>query len=395
MVRVILHIGDGKCGSSSIQAALHRAQSALEELGILYESGGRTNGHFAFATLLGVSTRGNNEYGFKSSMDDIFTMQQRLLTGKFDHIVITAENFLQLPPEAVLSFLNQVFDGIEGYDVIAYIREPASMYLSWLQQELKGNHLVRQPEKYTHPIDTYILRWAAAVGISNIIVRPFERSELLNGSVVQDFSEIITNLTKKNVNLAEHSENTSLTSEQMVVLQRYRTRYLRDAAGKRSPRSDRLIRFFHGLNQLQPIGNRAELKPHWVSVIRSRARPGLERLVDYFPNCAILMKPIDGYGSGWSPSKPTDVRSIVEPVDSEMVRLIGSLCMKMFGDLGHDVPEKAQKALRVLQRRHGFPDQETTALFLRFWDAEIHPTLRRERQEDSSRAEDCTSNLEK
>ena len=363
MVRVILHIGDG------------------------FESGRRTNGHFAFATLLGVSTRGNNENGLKASMDDIFTMRQRLLTGKFDYVIITAENFLQLPPESVLNLLNQAFDDIEGYDVIAYIREPAGMYLSWLQQELKGNHRVRQPEKYTHPVDTYTSRWAEAVGISNMVVRPFERSEFLNGSVVQDFAQIVAILTDKDVRLEDYSENTSLTSEQMVVLQRYRTRYLREAAGKRAPRSDRLIRLFLGLNDLQKLGNKAELKPHWVSIIRSSARPALERLVERFPDCRKLIQPSDDHGSDWSPSKPTDVRTIVEPVEPEIVRLIGNLSMNLNGDPGSYIPENATKALRVLQRKHGFPEQETRSLFMRYWEAESHFSLSRSGQEDSDRCE--------
>ena len=60
MTNFIVHIGDGKCGSSAIQAALFDAQAALRDAGIGYYSHHRTSGNFCLGTLVGKSTRGND-----------------------------------------------------------------------------------------------------------------------------------------------------------------------------------------------------------------------------------------------------------------------------------------------------------------------------------------------
>lgn len=370
MVRFVLHIGDGKCGSSSIQAALHSAQRKLEQRGILYRANHRANGHFAFVTLLGASTRGNDERGLKSSQEDIHAIRQRLLSGDISHVILSGENFLRLPPGQVLKLMEMMCDRIDGFDVIAYVREPASMYLSWLQQELKGNHRVRQPERYSHPVDLYVSNWVTTIGRENVFVRPFDKTVLYGGSVVHDFTVLLRRITQEQIELDEYSENASLSSEQMVVLQRYRARYLAASAGKRISWSDRLIRLFHDLNAVQQIGNKPELKAHWTNLIRANSAQTFSRLAEAFPDCRVLIKSVDSFDSSFCASRPSDVRTIIASTSTELVRLLGQLVRAPDTKTQGLIPDTAKKAMRVLQRRYCLHEERTSEVLSQYWNVD-------------------------
>jgi hypothetical protein len=61
-LKVVVHIGDGKCGSSSVQASLYMASASLLEQGILYHAPAKTAGHFLYITLLNGSTRSDDSH---------------------------------------------------------------------------------------------------------------------------------------------------------------------------------------------------------------------------------------------------------------------------------------------------------------------------------------------
>jgi hypothetical protein len=146
LAKFIVHIGDGKCGSSSMQAALFDARDRLREMGLAYASHHRTSGNFCFGTLLGKNTRGNAEQQRGFALQAIKTLQSQL--DHSDYIIISSEAFLTLDPEEVVEILQFITLDIERIDVIAYVRDPLGMYLSMAQQLIKSSHRFPRPDTY-------------------------------------------------------------------------------------------------------------------------------------------------------------------------------------------------------------------------------------------------------
>ncbi|MFP5431524.1 MAG: hypothetical protein ACLGIM_00175, partial [Alphaproteobacteria bacterium] len=225
MAKFIVHIGDGKCGSSSMQAALFDARDRLREMGLAYASHHRTSGNFCFGTLLGKNTRGNAEQQRGFALQAIKTLQSQL--DHSDYIIISSEAFLTLDPEEVVEILQFITLDIERIDVIAYVRDPLGMYLSMAQQLIKSSHRFPRPDTYVRSLDRMLDNWNSFPMISSVTVRMFDRNSLVGGNAVADFEHVVKSLTGKDLGLEHINENSSLSTEQMVVLQDYRAQFCR------------------------------------------------------------------------------------------------------------------------------------------------------------------------
>lgn len=368
---MVLHVGDGKCGSSSIQSALWQSSAELEAKGILYRARNRNNGHFAFVALAGATTRGNDEENRARSIENIENLRNRLSEGGISCIILSAESFFKRTPSDVLRLVDMISPDIDGVDVVAYVREPAEMYVSWMQQTLKGSHLIVRPEVYHHPVDEFLLPWLSTPGVDSVTVRPFVRSLLAGGSVVQDFAMIVERLTGQPMHLSEFAENSSLTAEQVFALQRFRSGHLKLSNGKRSNASDRLIALFQQINTLMPVGSKPKLQARWVNRIRANSASTFRDLATAFPDCEILRKPFDNQSDPPPPSRAQDVRTVIEPFDDELARLLLGVARPPQVFAGGEMPDHARKCLRVLERKRGMDISKTAPLVAKYWAASL------------------------
>lgn len=270
MAKFIVHIGDGKCGSSAIQAALFDARSTLRELGLAYTSHHRTSGNFCLGTLLGKATRGNDRRQREFAMQTIRQLQDQL--GTSDYIIVSSEAFLTLNPEEVVEILQMISPEIERIDVIAYIRDPLGMYLSLAQQWIKASYRFPRPDTYVRALDRLLDNWDSFPMIDSLTVRRFDRSHLIGANVVADFEHVVKGLTSRDFALEHINENTSLSTEQMVVLQEYRSKFCRAVEGKAARGSSVLIDFFTAMNETGLVGSKAVLSaPAAALVARGNA----------------------------------------------------------------------------------------------------------------------------
>lgn len=276
MAKFIVHIGDGKCGSSSMQAALFDARDRLREMGLAYASHHRTSGNFCFGTLLGKNTRGNAEQQRGFALQAIKTLQSQL--DHSDYIIISSEAFLTLDPEEVVEILQFITLDIERIDVIAYVRNPLGMYLSMAQQLIKSSHRFPRPDTYVRSLDRMLDNWNSFPMISSVTVRMFDRNSLVGGNAVADFEHVVKSLTGKDLGLEHINENSSLSTEQMVVLQDYRAQFCRDSDGKMIPPSTRLIDFFAMMNESGMVGTKAVLSPPAAALVGNNNADIVERL---------------------------------------------------------------------------------------------------------------------
>jgi hypothetical protein len=109
--------------------------------------------------------------------------------------ITSAESFFSLAPQAVLAILEQLEVPVSGIHVIAYVRQPVSMYLSLNQQKIKANHNIYKPDKYRRDIAAPFERWSEVGLCRSIHVGLFEARALANGSVVADFAGMLSQVT--------------------------------------------------------------------------------------------------------------------------------------------------------------------------------------------------------
>jgi hypothetical protein len=183
--RLLLHIGANKTGSSAIQSFLGKNAHTLRKIGYLVPD-----------RELGVSpTRVTGEHVF--AFQELFNQSNRVgLEGKLRAlmkaggraVVISAEN---LSNESNFRLFNKMLPDVER-KVILYIRRQDELLTSsWQQWYSKtepdiNSWLILALQQFGHWMRC-IEGWEQAVGAGNVIVRIFQRADLINADVVDDF----------------------------------------------------------------------------------------------------------------------------------------------------------------------------------------------------------------
>lgn len=280
MAKFIVHIGDGKCGSSAMQAAMFDARAQMMNHGLLYTSHHRTSGNFCLGTLLGKATRGLATAQQKFAQDTVRKLQDDI--ESCDYVIISSEDFLTFDPEEVVEILQMITLDIESIDAIAYIRDPLGQYLSRAQQSIKASYRFQRPDTFIRPVDRWLSHWESFPMISSLTVRHFDRGQLVGGNAVADFEHVVKGLTGKDFSLEHINENSSLSAEQMVVLQDYRSQFCRQIEGKLAPGSSRLIDFFTTMNEDGLIGSKPQLSKDAAARVATGNAAIVERLNSKF-----------------------------------------------------------------------------------------------------------------
>ncbi|WP_413718516.1 hypothetical protein [Silicimonas sp. MF1-12-2] len=191
--RVILHIGGAKCGSSAIQAYLALNRDVLAGRGVAVPG-------VAMDFLSEVT--GEQIWFFEDAVTsgDLPRIEMRLRSlcreaaeRGFDSVVVSAENICNHPQLAPL--LAGVLSDTEVRIVFYIRRQDDFLISSWQQWNLKRFASLEEFLSARVGRDAGWLRmiaaWADAFGDDRVTVRPFLRSALRNGDVIDDFFENI------------------------------------------------------------------------------------------------------------------------------------------------------------------------------------------------------------
>lgn len=226
MSTVILHIGAGKTGSTAIQHALSFNTRRLEEAGFIYPrilNVTRKYGlidHNNLAYALFDSRLTADLAAVSSHLDSLAT------TGKT--IILSAEVFYMRPFESKypnhINYIREKRDAIlrthnllKSFDevkIVCYVRRQdlwfESIYNECVKQCKHGGMSFKeflagiQERHFAEQLDL----WAEFVGQQNIIVRPYEKSQLCNGNVVDDFAKILGHLPVGGLSPAPENQST-------------------------------------------------------------------------------------------------------------------------------------------------------------------------------------------
>jgi SAM-dependent methyltransferase len=191
-MRVYLHIGTHKTGTTALQLTFHERSQLLRQRGVLYPRSGRPVeeriGHQALVQGLDQADRGATQW------DELLS---ELTEATEEVAVISSEGFSSLGDDAV-SIVRAYLDA-HDVTIVVYLRRQDE-YLHGLYctpvffyGETRDLPQWRKESGADAQLDYRVLlrRWEREFGRDRFIVRPYERSQLRGGGIVSDFCSLI------------------------------------------------------------------------------------------------------------------------------------------------------------------------------------------------------------
>jgi len=217
-MKVILHIGADKCGSTAIQKTLFHNAALLRERGISYLAG-----EFVLAHDGTICRVDNGE-----RIIDCDKLRERLeiATGRESKILILSfEGFHTVSQRSLL----EVREVLKNHEVqiVYYIREQADYVNSALLQRAKTQCEAEMALRVYrggwtgflgHNYAGILFIWRSAFPGSEITVRVFDRDSLVDGDVVKDFF-VCAGISHDGLQVDSQVINTSITLETAVALE--------------------------------------------------------------------------------------------------------------------------------------------------------------------------------
>lgn len=213
-VKLYLHIGRAKTGTTSIQQFLHLNRDYLKSKGYLYP----------MAAMTPTSGQARLAWCFKNNADCDAIYQSfydEINREGLDKVIISSEGFT-MPSYPLNKFL-QYFPR-DDFDVTAiiYIRRQDKFFESWAQQIVKGSGVTDDIDTLLKAcrLDHYsiIKDWEGLVGKNNIFVRPFERGQFVDGDLYKDFMKMIDVTLFDDMALPPKESNTAIKRDMMELI---------------------------------------------------------------------------------------------------------------------------------------------------------------------------------
>jgi hypothetical protein len=233
MTRLLLHIGHPKTGTTALQSVLSaNAKKLLDEASILYPTRTTPSEYkhaFAIPWLLGLENeairrrgRCKNEQLKELSKKYWESLTQEAREVKPEHLILSAEGFWILrkaSPGNIKFFRDSIHSIASEVSVAGYLKSPASYFTSMINQKLRNYRQVflPRPNYYRSAIQAW-----ESVGFNHYSWRIFDRSQLSNGDIIDDFCTHhlpptfqAESLNREGVEQA----NSSVSNEALIILE--------------------------------------------------------------------------------------------------------------------------------------------------------------------------------
>ncbi|MFD1344375.1 hypothetical protein ACFQ4E_18235, partial [Litorisediminicola beolgyonensis] len=225
--RLVIHIGDPKTGTSSIQRVL--MDGAWQAPGLTMMPRAQLNDYPLANTLRKAKQRAKLEPRFTA-------LARQIAASEADLAVVSAEQFWGVDPKALYEALRRFLpEHAESARVIAYVRPHAAHFLSGYAQSCKTGHFQGDGAAYLAHVQTgrilncapRFLAWRDTFG-DRFTLRLFDRARLSGGDAVRDFLETATGRTDIEIT-AGAAQNETLTRPALAGVMLLQQRL--DAAG--------------------------------------------------------------------------------------------------------------------------------------------------------------------
>ena len=253
-MRILLHVGMPKAGSTALQQALAGARDALARRGVLYPRAPLFQDSQNFL-VAGLEERRHAmprmiRAAYEGRLDEIqpaFTkwlegLRASVAASRPETLVLSSEWLFGLRGSSKFDRLGELLGGLGGpgggIEIVAYVRRPSDQYLSAIQQTLKGSHAIRPPAavRYRTPLEGF----ARIAGQVHVI--RYDRAAFPEGDIVRHFvATFLPGAAEAIPPAPERSANTTISAEGMAILAGYRKVNHRRSRGRFTADTDRLI----------------------------------------------------------------------------------------------------------------------------------------------------------
>lgn len=188
-----IHIGLVKTGTTTIQNFLAGNSEKLAGHGYLYPTGKPGGPGYAAHFFLAHELRGHPKFdGSRGCWDDVTRLQ---LENPGASVIVSAESFQHLARQHVAAMRRK----LTGFDVriIVYLRQQSQLIESWYMQKLKTGRTHVEFEKFLQEKRDETLTFSKLLsawdvfGRENIVVRTFERSQMVGRDLLDDFCSVV------------------------------------------------------------------------------------------------------------------------------------------------------------------------------------------------------------
>lgn len=205
-MRVLVHIGTEKTGTSTIQSFLSVNRERLKETRILYPSGAvgpDAPSHLKLVAFARDDDRRcadvHDKLGVKSLLDFRKDFQKSFYeecnAEKFDYVVLSSEHLSsRLNRKTEIQRLKSLLEPLGKCDIVLYLRAQEELVVSaystsvWVGSTKKFSAFLDGAT--TQPYYDYKLlcdMWADVFGDDSLKVRIFSKSEFVDGDLIRDF----------------------------------------------------------------------------------------------------------------------------------------------------------------------------------------------------------------
>ena len=214
-MRVLLHIGQSKTGTSAIQAFLTLNRQKLREMGVLYPAvkvrGMPVNlgAHNAVSDALVGKLRFPNltaDQYFQQIFEEVDRMNANLLILSAEHFFAGEPRTWEVADEAeYFKIYQQKVERLAGYlkghdvSILVYLRPQIDWLSSAVSQTIRIDRLISDKQIYRNDRQFFELMkpllkyatlldvWARTIRPSSFIVIPYDRKTLIKNSSIADF----------------------------------------------------------------------------------------------------------------------------------------------------------------------------------------------------------------
>ena len=279
--RLILHIGQPKTGTTTLQSALHNASAALEACGVHYMSRPVINGNRFAAHLSAMKfqprmalqrTGGDAQKVASESRRDWLAAVERQKTSSCKTVVLSSETLYDFGPLGAVDDLLSHLDPLaHEIVVVAYIRAPADLYLSLLQENLKFGFTLGP----SGPNDTYRLSLKPYDDHPRVTlhVHKFGRADLIGQDIVTDFAtRYLPPDARKVLSNRGDDRNETISAEMMAVLEERGADSTRPNLNGHGPVTMAHARRFIALDQATPGFGRPRYRSGIARIIHDHSQ---------------------------------------------------------------------------------------------------------------------------
>ncbi len=358
-MKILVHMGMGKTGTTSLQESLHAASGALRNRGVLYpDFGHQSVTHHLLVALCGCSNRlppallqsmGGPEAITEKAKVAWDMLCRDVQRRRPEILVLSSEHlFMMTDGAAKASLVNRLSSLSSDIVPILYIRHPVHGFRATVQQRIKTSNQPIQP--HGARLQTAILDTEAAFPTKLQMVA-FDRSALHGGDIVADFATRFLSPLVKVTDLPTHSSNVGLSAEALMLMAR-----LRDEGGNSDEVAHKLRRLTTHLEKLdrddppaQPLtllpevadaALRAAVSHRWLAETGRLQIPGLD------------ISKIDGAPlPDWMQTAPPASLFLHDPKRLDRLRDHPSI---------NPIPRIRDLLLRFLQRKLAFAQDRNT-----------------------------------